>query len=59
MGWILHRRITKAQFSLWHREISFTQIWMDKQSFVVLRKWTALCVNMRVGSNAMDRVEKD
>jgi hypothetical protein len=27
----------------------FARIWMDKQSFVVLGKWTALCVKMGVG----------
>jgi len=29
----------------------FARIWMDKQSFVVLGKSTALCVNTRVSGN--------
>jgi len=40
------QRITKAQFSLRHREIVFTQIWMDMQSFVVLGKLAKHWVNM-------------
>jgi len=28
-------------------KFSFARIWMDIQSFVVLGKWTAICVNMR------------
>mgnify|MGYP006872371025 CR=1 FL=1 len=44
--WIPQQRISKALCLLRHREIFFTHIWMDKQSFVVLGKLTAHCVNM-------------
>jgi len=47
------QRITKALSLLRHRETSFTHIWMDKQSFVVLGKLTTFCVNMGDSGNPM------
>jgi hypothetical protein len=46
VGQIPQLRTSKTLYLLRHREISLAHIWMDKQSFVVLRKQMTFCVNM-------------